>query len=65
MWTEVWVQGEWVAIDATLGRGSVGATHLKISDSSWHDEESLKPLSPVTRVLGKLEVQVISVDERK
>src|SRR5258708_26433563 len=24
MWTEVWVKGQWLAIDATLGQGSVG-----------------------------------------
>src|SRR4029077_4468476 len=28
MWTEVWIKGRWIAIDATLGKGSVGATHL-------------------------------------
>ena len=63
MWTEVWVRGDWVPIDATLGRGSIGAAHLKISDHSWHDTQSLKPLLPVMRVmLGKVSVDVVKVE---
>jgi transglutaminase-like putative cysteine protease len=63
MWTEVWVKGQWLAIDATLGQGSVGAAHVKIADSSWHDVQSLTPMLPVARVLGKVAIQVVSVDE--
>jgi hypothetical protein len=62
MWTEVFVGGEWVAIDATRGQGYVGATHLKITDSSWYDTQSLAPLLPVFRVLGKLAIEVVRVD---
>lgn len=62
MWTEVFVRGQWMPIDATLGRGYVGATHLKIADHSWHDTQSLTPLLPVLRVLGKLKIEVVSVD---
>src|SRR5436190_11930904 len=43
MWTEVYVRGAWVAIDATLGQGSVGPGHLKIADHSWHDTPALTP----------------------
>lgn len=62
MWTEVFVHGNWLAIDATRGEGHVGATHLKITDSSWHDTQSLTPLLPVFRVLGKLSIEVVRVD---
>jgi hypothetical protein len=65
MWTEVWIKGQWFGIDATLGRGSVGATHVKIADSSWHDTHDQKPLLPVTRVLGKVTMEVLSVDDSK
>ena len=63
MWTEVWVQGQWLSLDATLGRGYVGATHLKITDHSWHDTRTVTPLLPVVRVLGKMSIQVVNVDE--
>jgi transglutaminase-like putative cysteine protease len=62
MWTEVWVDGQWVAIDGTLGRGSVGADHIKIADSSWSEVRSLEPLLPVARVLGKLNIEVVRVN---
>jgi transglutaminase-like putative cysteine protease len=59
MWTEVWIKGQWIGIDATLGRGSIGAAHIKISDHSWHEVQSLTPMLPVARVLGKLSIEVV------
>jgi hypothetical protein len=59
MWTEVWVQNQWVALDATLGKGYVGAMHLKVTDHSWQDMRSQTPLLPLTRVLGKLQIEVV------
>jgi hypothetical protein len=61
MWTEVWVDNQWVALDATLGRGYVGATHLKVTDSSWQGPRSLAPLMPLLRVLGKTQVEIVNV----
>jgi transglutaminase-like putative cysteine protease len=63
MWTEVWIDGQWLGLDATLGRGGIDAAHLKISHHGWHDVRSLTPLLPVTRVLGKLAVEVVEVKE--
>jgi hypothetical protein len=63
MWTEVWVQGQWVAIDATLGRGFVGADHIKISDQSWHETRSQTPLLPFVRVVGKLSIDVVQASK--
>jgi Transglutaminase-like superfamily len=63
MWTEVFVDGQWLAIDATRGQGHVGATHLKITDSSWYNEVSLKPVLPVLRVVGKLTIKVLRIDD--
>jgi hypothetical protein len=62
MWTEVWVQQQWIPLDATLGRGFVGATHLKITDHSWHETRSLTPLLPLIRVLGKLQIEIVAAE---
>jgi transglutaminase-like putative cysteine protease len=64
MWTEVWARGQWVPLDATLGRGYVGATHLKISSHSWHDTRTMTPLFPVVRVLGRISIDVLGVEPR-
>jgi transglutaminase-like putative cysteine protease len=61
MWTEVYVRGQWLPIDATLGRGYVGATHIKVLDHSWHDVHSMTPLLPLLRIVGKATIEVVSV----
>jgi hypothetical protein len=62
MWTEVFVRGEWLALDATMGRGSVGPCHVKITDHSWHEVRSMTPLLPVMRVMmAKPRMEVIEV----
>jgi Transglutaminase-like superfamily len=61
MWTEVYVKGQWLGIDATLGRGAIGPAHLKITDHSWHEMTSVKPLLPVTGfIMAKPTVEIIS-----
>lgn len=62
MWTEVFIDGRWLGLDGTLGLGGVGADHVKVADHSWHDVESLTPLLPVSRILGKTNIEVISVE---
>jgi transglutaminase-like putative cysteine protease len=64
MWTEVWIKGHWIPIDATLGRGSIGAAHLKITDHSWHDERTMTPIFPVIRVVGRVNIEVLSATNR-
>jgi transglutaminase-like putative cysteine protease len=61
MWTEVYVGGKWLGIDAVLGQGGIGPGHLKVNDHSWADTQSLGPLLPVTRVMGKVTVEIVDV----
>jgi hypothetical protein len=60
MWTEVHDQGRWLPIDATLGKGFVGADHIKLSHHSWKGVVSLTPLIPILRVWKKLGIEVVS-----
>jgi hypothetical protein len=62
MWTEVYVRGQWLGLDATLGKGSVGAGHIKLGDSAWKDGEGLAPLLSLVRVLGRLSIEVVAVE---
>jgi hypothetical protein len=61
MWTEVYVRGKWVPIDATLGRGGIGAAHLKIAQSSLDGADHLASFLPVAQALGRLKLEVLSV----
>lgn len=62
MWTEVWIDGQWLGLDATLGLGRVSAAHIKVADQSWEGVQSLTPLLPVQRVLGKIRIEVLAVE---
>ncbi len=62
MWTEVYIDGRWIGLDGTLGRGGIGAEHIKVADHSWHNTESLTPLLPVNRILGKTTIEIVSVE---
>jgi len=62
MWFEVWAEGQWLALDGTLGQGSIGPGHIKITDASWFEEKSFTPLLPVLNILGaspKVEVSKV------
>lgn len=61
MWTEVWIDGQWLGLDATLGQGGIGSGHLKISSPSWNDTQTLAPLLQVTRVIGKMKAEIVRV----
>ncbi len=63
MWTEVYVEGQWLAIDATLGKGGIGGGHVKITDHSWYEQRSLAPMLPVMRfMMGKPTMEVGEVE---
>jgi hypothetical protein len=62
MWTEVWIKGNWLPLDATLGQGGIGVGHLKICEHSWSDTQTLAPLLPVIRAMGKIKVEVVKVE---
>lgn len=60
MWTEVYCDGAWRGLDATLGEGRIGPGHIKVTDTTWADAPSLAPLLPVLRVMGRLKATVHS-----
>jgi len=65
MWFEVWADGQWLSLDGTLGQGSIGPGHIKITDSHWDGERDFAPLLPVLNVLGaQPKVTIGKVDGR-
>jgi hypothetical protein len=62
MWTEALLNGAWVPLDATLGRGGIGAAHIKVSDSSLA-ENAPTPVTaflPMVHLLGQMKIEVVS-----
>lgn len=62
MWTEVWAADQWRSLDATLGKGGIGAGHLKLADSNLADTGALAAFLPVVKVLNQLELELKSVE---
>lgn len=61
MWTEVFAQGQWVPLDGTLGRGGIGAAHIKLSDTSLAGVSVAEHFLQVLQVLGKTKIEVLDV----
>lgn len=62
MWTEVFVNGHWVPLDATLGQGGIGAAHLKLAHTNLTGQSAYLSLLPVAQVLGQLKIELIEAE---
>lgn len=58
MWTEVFVGGRWIPVDATLGLGGAGATHLKLGDTALEGGVPFGQFLPLLETAGKLRIQL-------
>jgi transglutaminase superfamily protein len=58
MWTEVHVDGRWIPLDATLGKGGVGAAHLKVAHSNLKGASPYTGFLPVLKIIGQLKIEV-------
>ena len=64
MWTEAYLDGVWTPLDATLGRGGIGAAHIKVADSAL-DENAPTPIAaflPMIHLLGQISIEVVSAE---
>lgn len=64
MWTEAYLGGKWIPLDATLGLGGTGAAHIKLSDTSLSDDgpAAMSSFAPLMLVIGQLKLEVISAE---
>jgi transglutaminase-like putative cysteine protease len=62
MWTQAFLDGRWIDLDATLGR-RFDATHIAFTHTSLNDEGvALLQMAKITPLMGRLEVKVLEVD---
>lgn len=62
MWTEVWIRDRWIGLDGTLGRGGIGADHLKLLDTPLAGSSGLAEILPIIQALGNLELEILEVE---
>jgi len=59
MWTEAYLNGHWVPLDATLGQAGIGPAHLKLSHTNLAGASPYSSFLPVAQVLGRLKIEVV------
>ncbi len=61
MWTEAWIDGQWIPFDATLGTEVNPLTRLKVNDSDLADSSTNGTLLfvPLLRFLGRATVEIL------
>ena len=60
-WNEVFVNGRWVAIDATFNQAEVDATHIKLATSSLDGVAPFDAFLPVVRAIDVLSITPIEL----
>jgi hypothetical protein len=60
MWTEVFLDGRWLPLDAILGAGGTSAAYLKLNDSSLEGASAYSSFLSVAQVLGQLKISIVS-----
>jgi len=62
MWNEVWIADRWIPLDATLGRGGIGAGHLKLADTNLHGASAYAMMRPLMEVVGHISIRPLKVE---
>ncbi len=65
MWTEVWVDGAWLPLDATLAQSGTGVGHIKLADSNLNGVDVTVAFLPVVKVMGRLEIEVDKIQRAR
>jgi hypothetical protein len=62
MWNEVWIDGQWIPLDATVARGGTGAAHLKLTDSNLQGTTAFSTFLSVAQVIGQLRIEIVEAE---
>jgi hypothetical protein len=62
LWTEVYIDDKWIPIDATLGKGGIGAGHLKLAHSNLKGASAYSSFLPVVQVVGRLKIEIMEAE---
>lgn len=64
MWTEAYLGGRWVPLDATLGQGGIGGGHIKFADSSLADDgpAPVTTFLPLINLLEHMSLRVVEAE---
>jgi len=59
MWTEAYIDDQWIPLDGTLALEGIGAAHLKVGRSNLQSETISELFLPVLQLLGSLKIELL------
>lgn len=59
MWTEAYLDGQWIPLDGIMGKGGISAAYLKLTDSSLEGASAYSSFLPVAQVVGQLKISIL------
>jgi transglutaminase-like putative cysteine protease len=62
LWTEVYVNRRWVAIDPSFDQTTVDAVHIKLSETSLAGVSPFEAFLPLVRVLSRLTLEPVEIN---
>jgi hypothetical protein len=61
-WTEVWIDGEWYSLDATIGAGSVDALHLTVARLVMAEGAPAADFANLASIMGEIDIDVLELE---
>ncbi|MFO0974128.1 MAG: transglutaminase-like domain-containing protein [Phycisphaerae bacterium] len=62
MWTQVWIDGRWIDIDAAMRQTDCDPTHVALAIMSMNDESLMSGAMNIVALIGRLKIEVVSAD---
>ncbi|MCG8407360.1 MAG: transglutaminase family protein [Phycisphaerales bacterium] len=62
MWTQVYIGGQWLDLDAALRQTDCDPTHIAISLMPLNDEGMINSITSMIPLLGQLEIEILKVE---
>lgn len=62
MWTELYLDGHWRPLDATLGQGGIGGAHLKLAHTNLAGAGPYTAFLPVMQVMGRVKIELVEAE---
>jgi len=61
MWTELWISGQWVDLDAALDQDRCDASHIALAASALNNEMFIDQMFNLTSLIGRVRIDIVKV----
>ena len=65
MWTQVWIDGRWVDLDAALEQDDLDPTHIAMGLVTFSDSGLADMAVPIWNLIGQITIEAVSVEKQQ